>query len=80
MTTTDWLSKIEAENRGYRKVMRLSDNETKLERMARVIRELAGYAMIVRDTGSVIDIHERERRAYFNLSPDAKELLKCSDG
>jgi len=70
----DWLSKIEAENRGYRKVMRLSDNETKSERMARVIRELVLYI-------SQIELHLSEadvilERIDVCLSPDAKELTK----
>lgn len=63
----DWLSKIEA---------RIEYGETDKERMARVLREFESYARIVRDTDSVIDIHERERRAYNGLSSDAKELVK----
>jgi len=67
---TDWLSEIE-ENRP-------KDNQDwfeVFERMASVIRELAGYILISHRSNDPIEIS----LAYHNLSHDAKELEQYND-
>ena len=81
---TDWLSKIEARGQdAYFDELTLSIDHQQMQidnkRMARVVRELAGYPKYVRhkpDEGQYASMVRREWRAYKNLSPDAKELLK----
>ena len=72
----DWLSKEEQAQKTLRRVtdhvLGERQPETPEERIARVIRELAGYILISHRSNDPIEIS----LAYHNLSPDAKELLK----
>jgi len=50
-----------------------------LERMARVIRELVKYIKFEDNLPAIYETENAAQRSYearFNLSPDAKELLK----
>ena len=85
----DWLSKIEQTNKESREeadaIFEVPLIETPQERMARVIRELAGYvnashavekACAQWNPVNIRNLRRRKSNAQNNLSPDAKELLE----